>query len=690
MTNGTKINAGRASGASRFALALAIGTAALAPAALAQATDAKDTVVVTAAATPVEYEKVGNSLTVVPGQLIEDGGYHYVTDVLRQVPGLAVNRTGPAGGLTQVRIRGAEGNHTLVLLDGIDISSPDQGETDFSTLLSGDIERIEVLRGPQSGLYGSNALAGVINLITRRNIEGHYVNVGLEAGEFSTFEIAASGGFGSAGDYISAGFDALRTDGYDVSVPQASVPAVGIGGVPGDDEGNSVVNVYLRGGKALSNAFRVDGISRFMSHDAELDGQAFNFPIGGRSYDDDSHTSHEQLMVGGSGTLTLMDGRWVTIGSASHVHEERRGWGTSFPFFSGPALPTPTQLASVRLSPSGANAERTKFAVQSTFEFGPDSFKSFLTGFAENKKEAYQNACPIGPTGASTCAVAQTAEFTRTLNGLGLQYRAEIADQVFLSATARHDDNDRFQDDDTYSVAGSWVVRNTPMRLHASWGTGVTNPTFFEQFGFNPGTFTGNPNLVPEEADGWDAGLELTFAGGKAVVDVTYFESTLEHEIFTAFGGAPLFLSSPANRTTESDRSGWEATFGFHPTDNFDVVGSYTNLDATEPAGIEVRRPENQASLDGEWRIGGGPFRLNLGVTYNGEQVDTDFGTFLRTRMDPYTLVRLGAAYEFDNGVEVYARVENVTDEDYEETIGFSGMPQAVYVGVRFRGGSAK
>ena len=92
-------------------------------------------------------------------------------DVLRQVPGLAVNQAGAPGALTQVRIRGAEGNHTLVLLDGIDVSSADQGETDFSTLLSGDLERIEVLRGPQSGPYGSNALAGVINLITRREIE---------------------------------------------------------------------------------------------------------------------------------------------------------------------------------------------------------------------------------------------------------------------------------------------------------------------------------------------------------------------------------------------------------------------------------------------------------------------------------------------------------------------------------------
>src|SRR5262249_32782756 len=178
--------------------------------------DESDIVVVTGTTTPVQYEKIGNSLTVISQELIEDQGYSYVPDVLRQVPGVAVNRTGPFGGLTQVRIRGAEGNHTLVLLDGIDISSPDQGETDFSTLLSGDIERIEVLRGPQSGLYGSNALAGVVNMVTRREVNGHYFNASLEGGDMATFQLQANAGLGNGDDYASVGFHYLTTDGYDV------------------------------------------------------------------------------------------------------------------------------------------------------------------------------------------------------------------------------------------------------------------------------------------------------------------------------------------------------------------------------------------------------------------------------------------------------------------------------------------
>ncbi len=646
----------------------------------------RDVVVVTGTTTPTQYEKIGSSLTVISGSLIQDEGYTYVPDVLRQVPGVAVNQGGSPGSLTQVRIRGGEGNHTLTLLDGFDISSPDTGETDFSTLMSGDIQRIEVLRGPQSGLYGSNALAGVINLITRRDVNGSYVNAMAEAGELGTAHLQLNGGAGNGQSYLSAGLDGLSTQGYDVSPDTSSVgvTSVGQGSSAGDKEGNSIGTVYLRGGMRVSPEFRIDAIARYVTKDTDQDGQAFNFPISGRTYDDASKADDRQSFIGATGTLDLLDGKWQTVFSASYLDEERRGRGTSFPFFAGPTLPAnaAATLAAVTLDPNGADALRTKFTLQSTYEFGSADFLSHITGFVEHKEEKYQNPYPATPT--------QAPEQSRDLTGFGVQYRADIAQQLYLSATLRHDDNGDFEDDNTYSVAASWVVPNTGTRPHASVGTGVTNPTFFEQFGFDPGTFVGNPNLVPEKAAGWDIGVEQSFLNGRALVDVTYFESTLKKEIFTSFGPAPLFLSTPANSTSDSDRSGWEVTGRFYPTDDIDLVTSYTNLDATEPAGVEVRRPKNQASLDAGWRIGGGPLKLDLGVTYNGEQFDTDFATFSRAKMDAYTLVRVGASYALNDTVEVFGRVENVTDEDYQEVIGFKGEPRAAYIGIRFKGGTAK
>ena len=276
----------------------------------------------------------------------------------------------------------------------------------------------------------------------------------------------------------------------------------------------------------------------------------------------------------------------------------------------------------------------------------------------------------------------------RTLNAFGLQYRAEIASQLYLSATFRHDDNDQFQDADTWSVSGAWAIPGTGTRLHTSAGTGVTNPTFIEQFGFDPSTFIGNAALVPEEALGWDAGIEQTLFEDTLTVDVTYFSSDLENEIYTAF--LPGFLTTALNSTSDSDRSGWEFTVYADPTDDISLYGSLTQLDASEPAGIEIRRPEQTASLDASWDIFGGPVQLNLGVSYTGESTDTDFGTFLRTPVDAYTLVRLGASWQVSDKLELYTRVENLLDEDYEEVIGYLGAPQGLYFGLRFRDEASK
>lgn len=661
-----------------LATCLALAPSVLAQAALAQSgpsvdeTD-RDTVVITGSATPVEYEKLGQTLTVIGEELIEDQGYTYISDVLRQVPGLAVNQTGSAGALTQVRTRGSEGNHTLALLDGIDISSPDTGETDFSTILSGDLARVEVLRGPQSGLYGSNALAGVVNLITRRDVNGHYVNLGAEAGSFNTQQVQGNAGFGNGTDYASIGFHVVRSDGYDNTDDTSAlgVPSLGLGSQPGDKEGNKVATIYARGGGAINDVLRVDGIMRYLKKDTELDGQAYGDPIMGKTYDDNSKVEHNQLLMGASATLDPLDGKWITKASASYLDEERRSWTTGLPFYLPGEVPTPASLL-VPLDLSGADSSRTKLALESTYTFGTPDFLSYITGFVQHTREDYGN--PF---------IARNEK--RELTGIGAQYRGEFAEQFYVFATLRHDENDKFKDADTYSLAASWVIPGTGTRPHASYGTGVTNPTFFEQFGYAPANYIGNPNLVPEESRGWDIGVEQTLFGGAAVFDLTYFEADLRHEIYTAFGAAPTYLSTPANSTEKSERSGWEASFAIHPITDVSIIGSYTQLDATEPAGIEVRRPDDQAAIDASWRIGGGPVQLNLGVTYNGEMQDTDFSTFMRAGVDAYTLVRFGASWQVSDTIEVYGRVENLLDENYQEMIGMRGAPQAAYVGIRFR-----
>jgi len=267
--------------------------------------------------------------------------------------------------------------------------------------------------------------------------------------------------------------------------------------------------------------------------------------------------------------------------------------------------------------------------------------------------------------------------------GFGAEYRLDLFDALFLRAAVRHDDNDDFDDATTFSLAGSWVLGST--RPHASYGTGVTNPTFFEQFGFVPGTFVGNPNLTPEKAEGFDVGIEQRFLDDKVLVDVTYFNSTLEDEIVSAF-------PSIANDIGKSDREGVELSARVD-LGAISFGGSYTYLDADDPDGTEeVRRPKDQASFDVSGRFGPeqrGSF--SAGLIYNGEMLDTDYRNYFnngfvaeKSSLEAYTVVRLSAAYKVTDQFELFGRLENAFDEDYQEAIGYGPPGRAVYGGVRF------
>ncbi|MEM6538748.1 MAG: TonB-dependent receptor, partial [Pseudomonadota bacterium] len=610
-----------------------------------------DIIIVTGTTRPLDIKKLGNAITVIDAEKLESTGITYVSDALRQVPGLAVNRTGPFGGITQVRVRGAEANQVLVLLDGVDISPAGSGETDLSTLLAGDIQRLEVLRGPQSGLYGSNALAGVINVITQRDVDGWYANLSGEAGTFDTRQGTLSFGIGDGESSLSGGITIIDTDGFDSSVGGA------FNGPPeleGDLEGNELQTYYLRGVWAATETLRLEAFGRYVNKSSELDGFDFSGIPGqqGLTFDDASFQDNEDFNIGGRGVLSLMDGDWVSIASISYT-DSRTDGGTF-----------------------GSESTRTNYRLQSSYSWGGPGLRQTGTLFADLEDETFRNTQPFDPS--------QIPTQSRELFGFGLEYRAEIDERIFISGTVRHDVNDDFDDATTWSVAGSVLAGDTT-RIHASVGAGVTNPTFFEQFGFTPGFFVGNPDLDPESAIGWDIGVEQTFLDGQAIIDVTYFNSTLENEITSIF-------PTVVNDTGESNRSGVEVSWSFFPVDNFDLIGTYTYLDATDPDGtVEVRRPTNTASLDANWRFLEDRAQLTMGVTYNGDQLDNDFTAGfspVKVELDRYALVRLQGTYRFNDQFEIYARGENVFDADYVEVANFATPGAAVYAGARFKFGS--
>lgn len=654
--DGGKSKLGACSG---LALAIAMGGAGTAAAQTATpAAQTNDVVVITANAVPIEYEKLGIAVTVLDGERLKESGYNYVSDALRQVPGLAISRTGPFGGVTAVRTRGSEGNHTVILFNGVDVSDPGSGETDLSRLLTSEVEKIEVLRGPQSGLYGSNALAGVVNIISRKNIDGYYATGSAEYGSFATTELKAGMGMGNGKDYITVSLDSLDTDGFDSSPPSTAFP---VNQYTNDKEGyNNRSTAVMAGWQAL-DILRFDAFIRDVEGYGDTDGFDFSGTPGrqGRTFDDNSFNDTQNTNYSVVGTLELLDGKSTTKAGWSRTNNFVR---TSFP----------------------TRGNREKMTLQSSFSFGADGFESTVTGFAENKEEYYRSS-----SGART----------REQTSFGLQYFAAIANQVYVTATARRDDNDTFKDFDTYAISGSWIIPNTGTRPHLSYGVGYTNPTFFEQFG-SSATFRGNPNLVPEQAKGLDIGVEQTLLDGRLILDLTYFSADLKKEITTS--GCPTIPNPappPAAFTTACNsglggtREGYELSARYSPFDALSLIGSYTNLKATEGAAnlVEVRRPEHQGSLDAYWDVIPN-LKLNAGVTYTGDFLDNSFlggFTAVRAPVDGYTIARIGASYQLSNNVEAYARVENAFDTDYEEVIGYATPGRAAYVGIRFKAGPA-
>jgi vitamin B12 transporter len=353
-----------------------------------------------------------------------------------------------------------------------------------------------------------------------------------------------------------------------------------------------------------------------------------------------------------------MGGRWANALTLQGVDAGREG-------FSGGALAF------------GDEGSRLKASYVASLRFGSDAFAHTLTGAIDYERERFANTGPF---------LTEAQSMRREIENLGLvgQYDLVVNDRLGLGFAVRHDDNDSFDDATTYRAQGSYLFDNGA-RVHAAFGSGVKNPGVFELYGFFPESFIGNPNLKPERSEGWEAGLEQSFVGGAARIDVVYFDSTLKDEIFTVFGGPPLFLSSAANRATESTQAGVEVAGEARIGESWRLFAAYTFLDAEENGEEEVRRPPHIASLNLSWRSPGERYGGYLTVRYNGETLDNNFTLTgpPRVRLPAYTLVNVGGDVRLTDKVEIYARVENALDEEYEEVYTYRSPGRAGFVGLR-------
>lgn len=623
----------------------------------ANATKPGDEIIVTASRSGegIAANRLGSSVSVIDSDALQQRQTRVISDVLRDVPGLAVNRTGAIGGLTQIRVRGAEGNHVLVLIDGIEVADPYYGEYDFGTLIADPAARIEVLRGQQSSLYGSDAIGGVINYITLSGREAPGISARLEGGSFGTI----SGGVRTAGatdtlDYAVSG-SYYGTDGY---------PTARFGT---RDVGSESIGATAKVNWAPSENFKLTGVLRYSYTDADTNNSENDptSPLFGYTVDSPGvHFQNEAFYGLLSAQLSALDGRWINTLSGQFADTTRKGFDADgFDY--------------------GDKGRRYKGSFTSSFRFGTEALSHRLTAAVDVEREEFQNTTP------GTGSPFDAFRGKRGTDNIGIVGQYELqAGALSLGASVRRDENNRFDDVTTWRVQGSYLLP-TGTRVRGAYGTGVKNPGYYELYGYSDGRYIGNPNLKPEKSEGWEAGLEQSFgANDWATIGATYFDAKLKNEIFTSYP-QPNFVATPSNRTTDSKQHGVEAFVSARPIPQIRFDLAYTWLKAEENGVKEVRRPKHIASFNTTISSADQRFAGTLTVRYNGRNTDVVYTdpsyVPVLVSMKEYVLVNLGADYQISNNISVYGRVENLFGEDYEEIFSFATAGRAAYGGVRVR-----
>lgn len=568
----------------------------------------------------LDAEELTIAASVLSEAEIEARGQQYVSDLLRSLPGIAISASGSRGNLTQIRVRGAEANHVVVIIDGVEVANPSDGGFDFSGLRASDIVRIEVLRGEQSALYGSDAVAGVINIVTRAGDTTKRWQASVEGGSRGTIDGQISAVVPIGGAALSINGNAFRTDGFDVA---------GLGG-EADGSTSKAINIGV-------NAVQF-GKFRF---DAKL-GQS----ILGADFDSGAPLRNTADTLEVTTTTARGDIRFDT-GRVEHK-------------FSLGHSQTDT-ITDNAFGSSQSVGERTNLNWVAGLTRDVDA----LTLLGEIERESYTNTPNFtDPDGrAVNEMLAVSANYRRTVGN------------AILSASARYDGNDLFEDALTWRVGGSYGFA-WDGRLRASVGTGVKNPTLIELFGFFPASnFIGNPALEAETSIGINVGYEQTVGAFEGSVDVFYSELQNEIDGFV-FNG----LSTVRNLDRESKRQGIELEARY-TLGSVHVKGSATFLDSDQDGVQEQRRPEFLGSATINWDA---TDRLSLSayVDHTGSQIDTNFANFQLVELDSFTLFGARAAWSLSDHVVLTLRGENLLNENYQELVGYASPGRSVFAGL--------
>jgi len=603
-------------------------------------------IVVTPTLFPVPPVQIGSDVTVITGDEIERKQERTLPSALKDVPGLNVVQTGGSVGQTSVFIRGTNSNHTKVLVDGIDVTDPStpNGAFDFSQIPTWDIERIEVLRGPQSGLYGSDAIGGVINIVTKTGKGPAQFNGMAEGGSYATFNQAAgvSGSQGRANYNFNVVH--LRTADLPVTPSDLLQP-----GEARNDDFYSNKNYSGKVGAQLTDNFSVSAVGRYVDTLTRTTSDTFSIaPFTGVPEGTQSPTWTHDFFTRGEAKLLSFDGALENSFGVAYTHYLRSNVDID-----------PNNL------PSTESGGRAKLNWLGTLHLAEE--RTVVLGL-EDETDRLANK-------GLTPNVRDRAGFA--------ELHTLIVPRLYGTASVRVDDNSNFGQAATWRVAPAYSVPVTDTLLKASYGTGFKAPTLFQLY---VGT-SANRNLQPEKSRGWDAGFEQPLSGDQVRFGATYFHNRIKDLI--TFGPAPAFQNLNINQATTY---GVETFVSYKPTATLDLRADYTYTVArNDNTGSElVRRPENKASLQASWTPWQ-PLTLSGEILYTSTWLDStrDNPTIFTAQAAPYTLVNLDGEYRVTSNATFFGRINNLLDRHYQEPLGFLQPGLTAIAGIRVSWGGA-
>ncbi|HYU96329.1 MAG TPA: TonB-dependent receptor [Sphingomicrobium sp.] len=598
---------------------------------------ATDQIVITASRAPESESRTPASVTIIDQARIERLDEPAISALLRLTPSAAVATSGPAGSLTEVRIRGAEANHTLLFVDGIKIDDPASGDTPRFEILNADLaSRIEVVRGPQSALWGSEAIGGVIAVNGIDDVPGGRASA--EAGSFGLVRASASGAVttGQAGIAGAVGFQR----------------ATGINSVagPGDRDGYRNLSGRLRGTWRPAPNVEFGASALALSGRTRFDG----FDLFTGAHTDTLDSSRNRLDAGRL---------WASVGSDSS--------------------PWRGQVSGTLLGSSNKNdldavpqnrTRGTRRIVSAQLE------RKLVTGALAHR------LIVAGETERETFHARDTAfggftnqDRSRRHESLIAEWRAD-AGGIHGDVAVRRDRFNRFRDSTSLRAALLGELGGG-FSLAGAYAEGIAQPTFFDLYGFFPGLYVGNPDLKPESSRGFE--LSLRYRRGPVEASLTGYRQRLHDEIVNNAS-----FTSALNADSTSRRSGIEATVGWRVRDGLRLSANYAYLKATQLDAIsgtqrtEVRRPKHSGAVavDGV----SGPVTYGASLAYVGRHIDNhDTFPFDRVALGSYWLADARVAYAVRPGIELFARGSNLLDQHYQDVFSYRTEGRGLFAGIR-------